>query len=126
VRGSHATAAAAAADTDWARGTTSLVCGPDWAYEDLDCVDVQGSYATAAAAADTDWARSTTSLVCGPDKAHEDLDCVDVQGSYTTAAAAAADPDWGEEAAGGWGYEDEGPAQAKQFRVGCLPRLVPS
>ena len=45
---------------------------------------------------------------------------MDVQGSYAAAALPAADPDWGEEATGGWGYEDEGPAQAKQFKVGVL------
>ena len=52
------------------------------------------------------------------------LDCVDVQGSYAAAAAAAADPDWGEEATGGWGYEDEGPAQARQFKVPSTNRML--
>lgn len=59
-------------------------------------------------------------FACGPGPACDDLHSVDVQGSYATAAAAAADPDWGKEATGGWGYEDEGPAQAKQFKVGAF------
>ena len=53
-----------------------------------------------------------------PGQACDDPNTVDMQGSYAAAALPAADPDWGEEATGGWGYEDEGPAQAKQFKVG--------
>jgi hypothetical protein len=58
-----------------------------------------------------------TDFICKSGQTCEDPNIVGVQGSYATAAAAAADPDWGEEASGGWGYEDEGPAQAKQFKV---------
>jgi hypothetical protein len=44
-----------------------------------------------------------------------------VQGSYAAAALPAADVGWGEEAAGGWGYDDDGPVSAKPFRVREAP-----